>query len=615
MELDLLGNRVRTQYCGELRPEHAGQRVFLAGWVSRRRDLGNLIFIDLRDHSGVTQVVCRPEVSTEVHSKAEQVRAEYVLGIEGEVALRAPETVNRELATGEVEVVVHELLVLNEARTPPFPIDDEGRLNEEARLRYRYIDLRRARMQHNLRLRHQASLVVREHMTEHRFIEIETPFLTKSTPEGARDYLVPSRVQPGKFYALPQSPQIFKQILMIAGFDRYVQIVRCFRDEDLRADRQPEFTQIDVEMAYPTRETLFDIIEGLMSKLFALVNVGVQRPFPVLPYDEAMEKYGSDKPDLRFELAWQRLDLPQGARGKIHVAEPLKALRVPGAADSSRGQLDKLQETAKKSGADWFSYIKLTASEAQSPLTKIAGEDAVKSLAGAVGAAQGDLVLLLGLRSSPATVGHALSVETLRRLDSVSGDLRLELAKRLDLVKPGAWAFSWVVDFPMFEYDEKEKRYAAMHHPFTSPREEDLGKIESDPSACKARAYDLVLNGSEIGGGSIRIHRPDIQRRVFSTLGITPEKARARFGFLLDALESGAPPHGGIALGWDRIIALMCGETTIREVIAFPKTASATDLMSDAPSAVDPEQLHELQLEIKTAESLATSQPHGKHGS
>jgi aspartyl-tRNA synthetase len=612
LQLDLLGNRVRTHHCGELRPEHAGRKVFLAGWVSRRRDLGNLIFIDLRDHTGVTQVVCRPEVSAEVHAKAGQVRSEYVLGIEGEVALRTPETANRDLATGEVEVVVRELLVLNEARTPPFPIDDEGRLNEEPRLRYRYLDLRRPRMQHHLRLRHQASLVVRGHMTEHGFIEIETPFLTRSTPEGARDYLVPSRVQPGKFYALPQSPQIFKQILMIAGYDRYVQIVRCFRDEDLRADRQPEFTQIDVEMAFPTREVLFDIIEGLMAKLFALVDVKVERPFAILPYDEAMEKYGSDKPDLRFELAWQRLPLPASALGKIHVAEPIKALCVPGAGETSRAQLDKLQESAKKSGADWFSYIKLTASEAQSPLAKGAGEEAVRSLADTAGAREGDLVLLLGLRSQSAAAGHALSVEALRRLDSASGDVRLELAKRLDLIKPGAWAFCWVVDFPMFEYDEKEKRYAAMHHPFTSPREEDLDKIESDPSACKARAYDLVLNGSEIGGGSIRIHRPDIQERVFGTLGITPEKARARFGFLLDALESGAPPHGGIALGWDRIIALMCGETNIREVIAFPKTASAVDLMCDAPSAVDPEQLHELELEIKTAESLEAVQARQK---
>ncbi len=605
MELDLLGDRQRTHRCGELRPEHAGQKVFLAGWVARRRDLGNLIFIDLRDHTGVTQVVCRPELSAAAHAKAEQVRSEYVLGIEGEVALRTPETVNKDLASGEVEVVVRELLVLNEARTPPFPLDDEGRTNEEPRLRYRYIDLRRARMQHHLRLRHQAGLVVREHMMEHGFVDIETPFLTRSTPEGARDYLVPSRVHPGHFYALPQSPQLFKQILMISGFDRYFQIVRCFRDEDLRADRQPEFTQIDVEMAFPRREVLFGIIESLMAKLFALVDVKVPVPFPILPYDEAMEKYGSDKPDLRFGLEWKRVPLPESARGKVHVAEPVKALRVPGGGSFSRSQLDKLHEASKNAGADWFGTIKI-AGGAQSPLAKVVGDEAVGSLADAVQAAEGDLVLLLGLKSEASPGGHTsgLSIEKLRHLDSASGDVRLDLARKLELIKPGTWAFCWVVDFPMFEYDDKEKRYAAMHHPFTSPREEDMDKIESDPSACKARAYDLVLNGSEIGGGSIRIHRPDIQRRVFQTLSITPEKARERFGFFLDALESGAPPHGGIALGWDRIIALMCGETNIREVIAFPKTASAMDLMCDAPGRVDPDQLHELELELKTAESM-----------
>jgi len=606
VELDLLGNRQRTHHCGELRREHAGERVFLAGWVARRRDLGNLIFIDLRDHTGITQVVCRPELSAAAHAKAEQVRSEYVLGIEGEVALRAPETVNKDLATGEVEVVVRDLLVLNEARTPPFPLDDEGRTNEEPRLRYRYIDLRRARMQHHLRLRHQAGLVVREHMTEHAFVDVETPFLTRSTPEGARDYLVPSRVHPGHFYALPQSPQLFKQILMIAGFDRYFQIVRCFRDEDLRADRQPEFTQIDIEMAFPTRELLFGIIERLMEKLFALVDVKVLLPFPILPYEEAMEKYGSDKPHLGFNLEWKRLALPESARGKIHVAEPIKALRVPGGAIFSRSQLDKLHEAARNAGADWFGTIKV-AGGAQSSLAKILGDEAVLSLANAVEAIEGDLVVLLGLKSEAAPPGgyaSGLSIEKLRHLDSASGDVRLDLARKLDLVKPGTWSFCWVVDFPMFEYDEKEKRYAAMHHPFTSPREEDMEKIESDPSACKARAYDLVLNGSEIGGGSIRIHRPDIQRRVFQTLSITPEKARERFGFFLDALESGAPPHGGIALGWDRIIALMCGETNIREVIAFPKTASAIDLMCDAPGRVDPDQLHELELELKTAESM-----------
>lgn len=593
MKLDLLGDRRRTQYCGELRKSHAGQTVFLAGWVARRRDLGNLIFLDLRDHTGITQVVCNREVSAEAHCKAEELRAEYVVGVEGEVVLRAPGTVNPQIPTGEVEVMARTLLLLNEAKTPPFPVEDDIRTSEETRLRYRYLDLRRGRMQRHLRLRHRASLAVREHMSAHGFVEIETPFLTRSTPEGARDYLVPSRIHHGHFYALPQSPQLFKQILMIAGYDRYFQIVRCFRDEDLRADRQPEFTQVDIEMAFPQRDVLFDVVERLMEKLFALIDVKVDRPFPRLSYDEVMGRYGSDKPDIRFGLEWKRLNLPEAARGKVQVAEPLKALRVPGWATASRSQLDKLQDSARANAADWFSYVKVGDSEVQSPLGKIVGEEAVRSLAASAEANVGDLVILLGQRSSSAARG------SLQRLDAASGELRLELAQKLNLIKPGEWKFLWVVDFPMFEYDEREGRYAAMHHPFTSPREEDLDKLESDPAAVKARAYDLVLNGAEIGGGSIRIHRQDIQKRVFHVLGLTPEKARERFGFFLDALECGTPPHGGIALGYDRIIALMAGESNIREVIAFPKTASAVDMMCDAPATVDPEQLEELGLEIK----------------
>jgi aspartyl-tRNA synthetase len=563
--------------------------------VARRRDLGNLIFLDVRDHTGITQVVCNREVSAEAHDKAEDIRAEYVVGVEGEVVLRAPETVNPQIPTGEVEVMARTLLLLNEAKTPPFPVEDDIRTSEETRLRYRYLDLRRGRMQHHLRLRHRASLTVREHMSAHGFVEIETPFLTRSTPEGARDYLVPSRIHHGHFYALPQSPQLFKQILMIAGYDRYFQIVRCFRDEDLRADRQPEFTQIDIEMAFPQRDMLFNIIEQLMQKLFALIDVEVTRPFPRLTYDAVMERYGSDKPDIRFGLEWKRLNLPDGAREKVHIAQPLKALRVPGWATASRSQLDKLQELARANAADWFSYVKVGDSEVQSPLGKIVGEETVRSLAASAEAGAGDLVVLLGLKSSRAAQG------SLPRLDAASGELRLELARKLNLIPPGDWNFLWVVDFPMFEYDEKEKRYAAMHHPFTSPREEDMDKLESDPAAVKARAYDLVLNGSEIGGGSIRIHRQDIQQRVFHALGLTPEKARERFGFFLDALECGTPPHGGIALGYDRIIALMAGESNIREVIAFPKTASAVDLMCDAPATVDPEQLEELGLEIRNS--------------
>jgi aspartyl-tRNA synthetase len=593
LKLDLLGDRQRTHYCGDLRKSDAGKTVFLAGWVARRRDLGNLIFLDLRDHTGITQVVCNREASAEAHDKAEEVRGEYVVGVEGEVVLRTPETVNAQIPTGEVEVKAKTLLLLNEAKTPPFPIEDEIKTIEETRLRYRYLDLRRGKMQNNIRLRHRASLTVREHMSEHRFIEIETPFLTRSTPEGARDYLVPSRIHHGHFYALPQSPQLFKQLLMIAGYDRYFQIVRCFRDEDLRADRQPEFTQIDIEMAFPQRDVLFDIIEQLMEKLFALVGAKIARPFPRLSYDSAMEKYGSDKPHLGFDLAWKRVTLPAGAGEKLHIMQPLKALRVPGWESASRSQLDKLQDLARTNLADWFSSIKVSANEVHSPLEKVIGGEAVRALADSVEAAPGDLVLLLSLKSGSATR------QALQRLDAASGELRLELGRKLGLIKPGTWSFAWVVDFPMFEYDEKEKRFAAMHHPFTSPREEDFDKLESDPGGIRARAYDLVLNGSEIGGGSIRIHRQDIQKRVFSALGLTPEKARERFGFFLDALESGTPPHGGIALGFDRIVALMAGESNIREVIAFPKTASAVDLMCDAPATVDSEQLGELGLGIK----------------
>ena len=593
MKLDLLGDRQRTHYCGELRKSDAGKTVFLAGWVARRRDLGNLIFLDLRDHTGTTQLVCNRELSAEAHDKAEEVRPEYVVGVEGEVVPRNAATINPQLSTGEVEVQAKTLLLLNEAKTPPFPIEDETKTIEETRLRYRYLDLRRGKMQRNIRLRHQVGLTVREHMSAHGFIEVETPFMTRSTPEGARDFLVPSRIHHGHFYALPQSPQLFKQLLMIAGYDRYFQIVRCFRDEDFRADRQAEFTQVDIEMAFPQRDVLFAIIEELMEKLFALVNVKIDHPFPRFSFDTVMEKYGSDKPHLGFDLAWKRMSLPAGAEEKLHIMQPFKAMRVPGWAGASRSQLDKLQDHAKSAGADWFAYVKLDGSGVHSPLAKIIGEDALRSLAASVEAVSGDLVLLLGLKSGKA------DRQSLTKLDNASGNLRLELGRRLELIKPGTWSFLWVIDFPMFEYDEKEMRYGAMHHPFTSPREEDLEKLESDPSGVKALAYDLVLNGAEIGGGSIRIHRQDIQKRIFSVLGLTPEKARERFGFFLDALESGTPPHGGIALGYDRIIALMAGESNIREVIAFPKTASAVDLMCDAPATVDPEQLDDLGLSIK----------------
>ena len=450
-------------------------------------------------------------------------------------------------------------------------------------------------MQRNLRLRHRASQVVRQHLCEHGFSEIETPFMTRSTPEGARDYLVPSRLHHGHFYALPQSPQLFKQILMIGGFDRYFQIVRCFRDEDLRADRQPEFTQVDIEMAFPQREVLFDIIERLMEKLFALVEVQVQRPFLRLSYDLAMERYGSDKPHLGIDLAWKRIDVTGNPLANVRGFKAVKALRIPGGVGKiSRSQMDKYQVPLKTLGVGNFATLELKDSEIQSRLSKTVGEECLRGIANATGATAGDIIVLLG--------SEELSRIRLHQLDEASGWFRLELAERLGLIKPGTWSFLWVIDFPMFEYDEREKRYAAMHHPFTSPREEDLDALENDPGSVKALGYDLVLNGSEIGGGSIRIHRQDIQRRVFSVLGLTEEKARERFGFFLEALEYGTPPHGGIALGYDRIIALMAGESNIREVIAFPKTASAVDLMCEAPAGVEPEQLEELGLEIRKDE-------------
>ena len=589
MELDLLGERRRTHHCGELRKAHAGQKVFLAGWVARRRDLGNLIFLDLRDHTGVVQVVLNAEGSPEAHAKAEQVRSEFVVGVEGEVVPRTAGTVNPQIPTGEVEVNGQTLLVLNEAKTPPFPIEDETRTVEETRLRYRYLDLRRSRMQQNIRLRDRSNQTVRQHMAGHQFIEIETPFMTRSTPEGARDYLVPSRVRQGQFYALPQSPQLFKQLLMMAGFDRYFQIVRCFRDEDLRADRQPEFTQIDVEMAFPQRDELFEIIEQLMEKLLALVEVKAPRPFPRISYGDAMEKYGSDKPDLRFGLEWRRLELPDGKLNAVKGFQAAKALRVPGASTKiSRSQFDRYQEILRQQGASNAAYLTLSEAGIQSRMKNALGDDGLQAIAAAVGAESGDLVILVGADSTARDKVHSL--------DEASGWLRLELARKLELIEPGLWSFAWIVDFPMFAYDPKEKRFAAMHHPFTSPREEDLAKLESDPANVKALAYDLVLNGQEIGGGSIRMHRRDIQQRVFKVLGLSDEKARERFGFFMDALEYGAPPHGGIALGVDRIVALLAGESSIREVIAFPKTASAVDLMCEAPSPVDANQLWELGL-------------------
>ena len=588
-----MGARERTHFCGDLRRTDDGKQVFLAGWVEGRRDLGNLVFLDLRDHTGVTQVVCNREESPEAHAKAERVRPEFVVAVEGQVVLRSPETINAQIATGEVELQSRELLVLNEAKTAPFPLKGETRTGEEVRLRYRFLDLRRSSMQSNLRLRHQAALVVREYLSRNQFVEIETPFLTRSTPEGARDFLVPSRLAPGQFYALPQSPQLFKQLLMIGGLDRYFQIVRCFRDEDLRADRQPEFTQVDIEMAFAQPAVLFTLMEEMMQAMWSLLGVEIARPFPRLTYDEAMERYGSDRPHLGCPLKWRKIPLDEAEAAKIRLQQPLKVLRVPGGALVSRSQLDRWQKVAHARSIPWFSYVKWNQAGVESPLKKAVGDGFGQRLLEAVGGQTGDLLLLLGRKRDEK------SGPSEQDLDVASGELRGEVAKKLGLNSSDVWNFAWITDFPMFEYDDKERRFVAMHHPFTSPREEDLDRLESDTTQVRAHAYDLVLNGNEIGGGSIRIHRQDIQRRVFEVLGFSEAQARERFGFFLDALEYGTPPHGGIALGFDRIVMLMAGASSLREVISFPKTASGMDLMCQAPARVDAAQLKELGINVR----------------
>jgi len=577
----------RTDFCGQVTARDLGRKVYLQGWVQRQRDHGGLIFVDLRDREGLIQVVLSPEQNQAAYEQAKELRAGYVLAAWGLVRMRPAGTENPEIKTGEVEVSAEGMEVLNPAKTPPFLLDGKVEVDEQVRLRYRYLDLRREKLQANLILRHRAAMVTREYLDQQGFIEIETPFLTSSTPEGARDFLVPSRLNPGKFYALPQSPQLFKQILMVAGFDRYFQIVRCFRDEDLRADRQPEFTQIDLELSFVDQEDIYQIVEGLIARVFTqTLGINVPLPFPRLSYREAMERFGSDKPDLRYGLEISDLtrDFTQSKFNRftevVSGGGGIKAINFKGASRFSRKDLDDLTAWIGQFGAKGMGWIKSEGGKPVSPILKYLDPSEVDSIFKKMGMLEGDLLVLV------ADLNPKVALESL-------GRLRVHLAEKLGLIPPGEFRFLWVNDFPLFEWSEEEKRYMAMHHPFTSPRDEDLEKLESHPGEVRAKAYDIVLNGMEIGGGSIRIHRQETQSRVFKLLGIGPEEAKEKFGFLLEALQYGAPPHGGLALGFDRLVMILSGADSLREVIAFPKTQKAVCLMTDAPSDVTEQQLRE----------------------
>ena len=593
--METLQGMKRDHHCGALRKADVGTEVVLCGWVSRRRDHGGLIFVDMRDRSGFVQVVFDEAAMNEgTFHTAESLRNEFCIAVRGKVRARSEETINPNIETGEVEVVCAELRILNKAKTPPFYIQDDIDVDEKVRLKYRYLDLRRPEMQKNIILRHRVTKIMRDYFDRNGFLEIETPMLCKSTPEGARDFLVPSRVNPGEFYALPQSPQIFKQILQVAGFEKYFQIVRCFRDEDLRADRQPEFTQLDIEMSFISQEDILTMMEGMIKELFKkAIDRDIPVPFERMDWDTAMDKYGSDKPDLRFDMPL--MDISEYVKGSsfkvfnsvIESGGMVKCIKVDGYADIPRRRLDELVKFVQIYGAKGLAWIQYTAEGIKSPFKKFYDDATFAKIAEVTGAQTGDLLLVVADKRLV--------------VDTALGQLRLEMGRERNLIDPDALRFLWVVDFPMYEWSDEENRWKAMHHPFTAPRDEDIQYLKSDPGRVKANAYDMVLNGVEIGGGSLRIYNAELQEQVFESLGLTPEQAHAKFGFMMDAFQYGTPPHGGLAFGLDRLVMLMAKRGSIRDVIAFPKNQSARDVMSDAPSEVDPKQLRELSIRTAVA--------------